>query len=80
MKHMLLALGLIVLPVAAVADDARQSRPNEGAEQASRPVDRGFGQHDACFGDKYESDDDLNSENRISEEEILALLNSRTGV
>lgn len=30
---------------------------------------------EACFGDSYESDADMNDGNRISEEEILQLLN-----
>lgn len=42
----------------------------------SVPADRGFGQHDACFGDKYESDDDLKTGNEITIEEVLKLLNS----
>lgn len=44
--------------------------------QQSKPVDRGFGQHDACFGDKYESDEDLKTGNDISIEEILKLLDT----
>ena len=30
---------------------------------------------EACFGDRYESDNDINEGNRISEEEILRLIN-----
>jgi len=30
---------------------------------------------DACYGDRYESDDDLNEGSRISDEEIQAVLN-----
>ena len=30
---------------------------------------------EACFGDRYETDDDINEGNRISEEEILRLIN-----
>ena len=44
--------------------------------QQSKPIDRGFGQHDACFGDKYESDEDLKTGNEISIEEILKRLNT----
>ena len=30
---------------------------------------------EACFGDRYETDNDINEGNRISEEEILRLIN-----
>ncbi|MCH7936706.1 MAG: hypothetical protein IH994_06405 [Proteobacteria bacterium] len=30
---------------------------------------------EACFGDRYEKDEDINEGNRISEEEILRLIN-----
>ena len=30
---------------------------------------------EACFGDRYETDEDMNDGNRITEEEILRLIN-----
>lgn len=30
---------------------------------------------EACFGDRYETDNDINEGNRITEEEILRLIN-----
>ncbi len=30
---------------------------------------------EACFGDRYETDEDMNEGNRITEEEILRLIN-----
>ena len=30
---------------------------------------------EACFGDRYETDNDINEGNRISDEEILRLIN-----
>jgi len=71
------ALRYIVIVVAA-AFAAGDARANQSAvpEQHSKPIDRGYGQHDACFGDKYESDDDLKTGNEISIEEVLKLLNT----
>ncbi len=40
----------------------------------SKPIQRGYGQHDACFGDKYERDEDLKTGNELSVERILELL------
>lgn len=54
-----------------LADASQTTSP----ENQSVPIDRGFGQHDACFGDKYESDEDLKTGNEISIEEVLKLLN-----
>jgi hypothetical protein len=42
--------------------------------QQSKPIDRGFGQGDACFGDKYEKDDDLKTGNEAAVQEALRLL------
>lgn len=69
-------LGISVFIVALtlgpqIASGSQSTSP----EQQSVPIDRGFGQHDACFGDKYESDDDLKTGNEVSIEEILKLLN-----
>lgn len=32
-------------------------------------------QQDACYGDRYETDADLNEGNRVTDEEILAVIN-----
>lgn len=47
--------------VVALTLGSQMATANQTAspEKQSKPIDRGFGQHDACFGDKYESDDDL---------------------
>lgn len=71
------AVGFIVLFVAAlfVFDNASANQSKVPVQQ-SKPIDRGFDQHDACFGDKYESDDDLKTGNEISIEDVLKLLNT----
>jgi hypothetical protein len=63
---------IVALVVGPQSAEASQTAP---PEKQSAPIDRGFGQHDACFGDKYESDDDLKTGNEISIEEVLKLLN-----
>ena len=55
----------------AWADEARQSPAPQQAEGPKYD----YGVHDACMGDKYESDEDINFGNTISEEEILTLIN-----
>ena len=50
-----------VFALPAAADEAKQSKP----------IDRGYGQHDACFGDKYEKEDDLKTGNEAAVMEIL---------
>lgn len=63
--------------IVALTFGAQVASANQTAspEKQSAPIDRGFGQHEACFGDKYESDEDLKTGNEISIEEILKLLN-----
>tara|TARA_R110002153_G_scaffold109553_1_gene250513 strand:+ start:107 stop:328 length:222 start_codon:yes stop_codon:yes gene_type:complete len=62
----------IILLLAAVpvwADEATSS-------PAQTPTDRGYGQHDACYGDKYEREEDLKTGNeRAVEETLKQLLN-----
>ncbi len=53
---------------AVTADEALPSA------QQQTPIQRGYGQHDACFGDKYERDEDLKTGNEREIEEILKLL------
>lgn len=48
----------------------------QNTPEKSTPEDRGYGVHDACFGDKYESDDDLKTGNEQAIEDILKLLDS----
>lgn len=37
-------------------------------------IERGYGTQDACFGDKYETDDDLKTGNELKVQEILKML------
>lgn len=49
---------------------------SQNASVPDKPVDRGYGQHDACFGDKYESDEDMKTGNEKMIEDILKLLDT----
>ncbi|MGJ3259061.1 MAG: hypothetical protein ACFE0S_05605 [Rhodospirillales bacterium] len=62
---------MTALPVAAVADAPKQSVP-----ERTEPVDRGYGQHDACFGGKYEREEDLKTGN---EDEVMKILKQMLG-
>lgn len=66
-SDVLLLLALCALPFAAHADE-------KPAPQNMTPIDRGFGQGDACFGDKYEKDEDLKTGNEPAVQEALRLL------
>lgn len=62
--------------IVALTLDPQMANANQTAslEKQSTPIDRGFGQQDACFGDKYESDDDLKTGKETLIEEVLKLL------
>lgn len=70
-----LGIAAFVFMVFFVVDGVHASQSIEPVQQ-SKPIDRGYGQHDACFGDKYESDDDLKTGNELSIEDVLKLLNT----
>lgn len=57
---------LVALPSGAFAAEQEPA-----LQQSTKPVDRGYGQHDACFGDKYEREDDLKTGNEQAVMEIL---------
>ncbi len=59
-------IAFTALPAASLAAEQEPAFP-----QSTKPIDRGYGQHDACFGDKYESEDDLKSGNEEAVMEIL---------
>ena len=56
---------------AAVSATERGSSP-----QSTTPIDRGYGQHEACFGDKYEHEGDLKTGN---EDEVMRILKQMLG-
>ncbi len=60
-------MAFLLLPVGAVAE---KTAPESVEDVEQRGI-----VGEACFGDRYESDNDINEGNRISEEEILLLLN-----
>lgn len=65
-----------IVSVLAIFAGMAHASSSTSPERQSKPIDRGFGQHDACFGDKYESDEDLKTGNEISIEEALRLLDT----
>jgi len=62
----------VLMAVSVLSEDALAERPIEGREQKA---DYPSPYPDACYGDRYESDNDLNEGNRITDEEINRLLN-----
>ncbi|MCZ6607314.1 MAG: hypothetical protein O7A64_06575 [Alphaproteobacteria bacterium] len=58
---------LLSLPAGAMAEEV--------ATESVEDVERRGIVGEACFGDRYESDEDMNDGNRITEEEIFQLLN-----
>ena len=66
----LLTLVALALPTPSAADEAPGASVPERGER-STPIDRGYGQADACWGDKYETDEDLKTGN---EERVRQLL------
>ncbi|MBO6521950.1 MAG: hypothetical protein JJ900_18145 [Rhodospirillales bacterium] len=59
------------LPAASLAAEQKPSFP-----QSTTPIDRGYGQHDACFGDKFETEDDMKTGN---EDEVMQILKQMLG-
>ncbi len=60
----------IILLLAAAPVQAGETT----SSPAQTPIDRGYGQHDACFGDKYEREEDLKTGNERAIEDILKQL------
>jgi len=65
LSTLVIVCALLGVPLAAASNEQSAS---------DAPIQRGYGQHDACFGDKYESDEDLKTGNELSVERILELL------
>jgi len=63
-------LALAAVPLGAAAD----GQPSQSTPENRTPIDRGYGQGDACFGDKHETDDDLKTGNEAAVHEALRLL------
>ncbi len=68
----------IILTAAVLAAfPAAVSATERGASpQSTKPIDRGYGQHEACFGDKYERESDLKTGN---EDEVMKILKQMLG-
>ncbi len=63
----LVVLTVLTLPSGAIAQQADQDRETN--------VVYGGVVGEACFGDRYESDEDMNEGNTITDEEIRLILN-----
>ncbi len=63
----LVVFTVLTLSSGTIAQQADQDRE-------TNVVDNGV-VHEACFGDRYESDDDMNEGNTITDEEIRLILN-----
>ena len=66
-------LALFVVLALSSAATAQSSGQDHDRSVASVENDGVVGE--ACFGDRYESDEDMNEGNTITEEEILSILN-----
>lgn len=58
---------LVMTPVPGMTDE-------KNASGNMTPIDRGYGQGEACFGDQYETEDDLKTGNEQAVMEALRLL------
>ncbi len=63
---------LVVLAVLALSSRTIAQQADQDREK--NVVDYGF-VGEACFGDRYESDEDMNEGNTITDEEIRLILN-----
>ncbi len=66
-----LTLVAVLLPSAAFAGQETAGKQSDQAEERAR---NDKVPEEACFGDSYESDNDINEGNRITVEEILRLI------
>ena len=62
-----LALGVAWVPATA-------SEANTSPKHNTKPIQRDYGEYDACFGDKYETDEDLKTGKEHKIEQILKLM------
>lgn len=67
-------LNLFLFAGAVLGSSVAEAADEPNASKPKAPIQRGYGQHDACFGDKYESEEDLKTGNELSVEQILELL------
>jgi len=66
---------LLLAAAPGVAGAAGTDKPQQSvAPENMTPIDRGYGQGDACFGDKHETDDDLKTGNEAAVLDALRLL------
>ncbi len=66
-----------VLTMVAALALAAPTRANPTPEPKTVPNEEPY--HDSCFGDRYESDADLNEGNEISDQEIQQLIDQMNG-
>jgi hypothetical protein len=70
----LLAL-LVLLPALAASSATLAQQADQAREKDPMSMDNAGIVGEACFGDRYESNQDMNEGNTISDEEILRILN-----
>lgn len=73
---------VVAFLVAVAAADAAQPAPPKSPAASQPLVEEAVRmlweqEHDACWGDRYEKDEDLKTGNEMTEEEILRFLNAR---
>ncbi len=66
----LVVLSVLTLSSRTIAQQADQDRETSVVNDGNDGI-----VGEACFGDRYESDDDMNEGNTITDEEILLILN-----
>ncbi len=73
----LVVLTVLTLPSGTIAQqaDSRGTIAQQADQDRETNVVYGGVVGEACFGDRYESDEDMNEGNRITDEEIRLILN-----
>ena len=66
---------MLMLPVLALPGETIAEPADQGRDRSVASVENDGIVGEACFGDRYESDADMNEGNTITEEEILRILN-----
>jgi len=70
LQGFLFLIAVLAVPSASIAQSAGQDRDRRVADANNAGI-----AGEACFGDRYESDAEMNEGNTITEEEILRILN-----
>jgi hypothetical protein len=74
MPRISLVLTVCILVMAPVQGMTEGMTGEKSASENMTPIDRGYGQGEACFGDQYEAEDDLKTGNEQAVMDALRLL------